>query len=1038
MGNQLSTEARTEFDGVQGDQDLSPPHPSHPPYTPQSPDIVFSSQVPPSATRVPPSPTHQQYNQPDIKMSSSPPPQQPAAMSPKQGAKFEIPESPDYRQQTSTPVPVPSKSKKRRRGNRPSLISQPRLLESDNAVDNETSVNGSSPGAEEGSASVRRKRKRNERRRKKALLQASPDLGNLEMPNDPIQSLEPDEVQETQQDLIVGLHTTNTTTTESTPPSASLTKKRKILGSAGKDRKRQKRDSNGTLGVNSATSFSGLAESLYAGRKKNRKALEVIEDDSMDTGAPRVSPDNHGQKSISRDSSVSDLNTNSNDPNLGEAIHPSTESNEMETGSPDSSSSDADLSPDRMQQDNQNHVVTNQDSNDEEPESDKRSDGRGEQRSIGNGDLVPQTMPNADITNDEYPSDVEDIHNNSSLGLRPKQSSARKRFVKPTFFEREAEGNANSSANQASSSSATGKKQPKISAMLQLQGNGVDTPTLKKTPSKRRAPPKETQPHELVTGQFSDFELRNITQAVERWRDDHNLTQSEVNDLIQGNPREVKSQEFWARVVATCPNRRRQKVINQCRRKFHNFVARGAWTPEQHEELKKMWEIHGSKYAIIGKLINRHPEDVRDRIRNYVVCGESRRVDPWTYEEEEKLRSIISDAVKVIRERRQEGHILSNESDEDLIDWQRVSELMERTRSRLQCIQKWKLMQKQVQDGVGSIDGGENLPIAQIIQNARDEAETISSRDRYNIVKAIRTFGVNADGRIPWAKVRKQLSGRWRRPTIILVWYRLKHSVPDHIIMTVPEIIKQLSVRYHETKELDFPSGEDYDQNAEYTEIERKVNKILSKTQRGPRTPATVVKADDDDDDDDDDDNDDDNDVDGDDDKEIADYNKESGADEDSQEEDSESNEEDQQIEKNEDKAENEKSKGSIQSRDESDDESASSDQSEDEELSEQPRTEHASDDSSDLENNVEEDENLQRESSVQSPIANIRSRKASKSQKRYSLSSKATTSRTPISGKRKIATKMAKPNNNEQGLDVEEELSSDTNASEVESIPAH
>ncbi|OTB10931.1 hypothetical protein K445DRAFT_28837, partial [Daldinia sp. EC12] len=144
----------------------------------------------------------------------------------------------------------------------------------------------------------------------------------------------------------------------------------------------------------------------------------------------------------------------------------------------------------------------------------------------------------------------------------------------------------------------------------------------------------------------------------------------------------------------------------------------------------------------------------------------------WTYDEEEKLRSIISEAVKTIRERRQEGHIVSDESDEDLIDWQRVSELMDRTRSRLQCMQKWKLMQKQAHD------------------------EAMSNQDRYSIVKAIRAFDINADGRIPWAKVRtKKLGDRWSRPTIMLAWYRLKRSVPDHAIMTVPEIIKQLTIK---------------------------------------------------------------------------------------------------------------------------------------------------------------------------------------------------------------------------------------------------
>ncbi|OTA86903.1 hypothetical protein M434DRAFT_40409, partial [Hypoxylon sp. CO27-5] len=159
---------------------------------------------------------------------------------------------------------------------------------------------------------------------------------------------------------------------------------------------------------------------------------------------------------------------------------------------------------------------------------------------------------------------------------------------------------------------------------------------------------------------------------------------------------------FWSRIVATCPNRGRQKVINQCRRKFHNFVARGTWTPEQQEELKKMYELHGNSFAVIGKLINRHPEDVRDRVRNYVVCGDNRRVQPWTFEEEDKLRSIITEAFEAIRAQRQKTGDESQEPEEDLIDWQMVSERMDRTRSRLQCIQKWKLMNRK-QANRGSI-----------------------------------------------------------------------------------------------------------------------------------------------------------------------------------------------------------------------------------------------------------------------------------------------------------------------------------------------
>ncbi|KAH7029291.1 uncharacterized protein B0I36DRAFT_244375, partial [Microdochium trichocladiopsis] len=167
------------------------------------------------------------------------------------------------------------------------------------------------------------------------------------------------------------------------------------------------------------------------------------------------------------------------------------------------------------------------------------------------------------------------------------------------------------------------------------------------------------------------------------------MSQFEINAFIHGNPKDVNSSEFWNRVISTCPNRRRQKVINQCRRKFHNFVARGTWTPEQHDELSKMWEMHGNKYTLIGSLINRHPEDVRDRIRNYVVCGDNRRKDAWSQEEEDRLANIVAEAIDTIRRMREKGESNSAATDEELVDWQMVSEKMDRTRSRLQCITKW-------------------------------------------------------------------------------------------------------------------------------------------------------------------------------------------------------------------------------------------------------------------------------------------------------------------------------------------------------------
>ncbi|KAJ1325696.1 Myb-like DNA-binding protein REB1 [Microdochium nivale] len=426
------------------------------------------------------------------------------------------------------------------------------------------------------------------------------------------------------------------------------------------------------------------------------------------------------------------------------------------------------------------------------------------------------------------------------------KSSGRKRIAKPDFYSRVQEDFA-----ELPSPSAAGMPPP-ADDLDQSQTNG-QPPVAAKTEDFPDATPDTSRPAmrvprngNVLTGPFSDFELHNITQAIENWRVENNMTQYDINAFIHGNPKDVNSSEFWNRVINTCPNRRRQKVINQCRRKFHNFVARGTWTPEQHDELSKMWELHGNKYTLIGSLINRHPEDVRDRIRNYVVCGDSRRKDAWSQEEEDRLANIVAEAIDAIRRMREKQGDNGPTPDEEMVDWQLVSEKMERTRSRLQCITKWKLIKAQLEGG--GLDG-EVLTLEQIIDKARREAESMTDRDRYNVVKAIKSCGAQADSRIPWAKVRAERVGdKWSRATLMLVWHRLKVTVPEWKIQSVSSISEYLCNSYSETNKLQFPSSEILDLDNEYEEIERKVSKII-KAHNRPKTSAHLVDQEDLDDD---------------------------------------------------------------------------------------------------------------------------------------------------------------------------------------------
>ena len=106
-----------------------------------------------------------------------------------------------------------------------------------------------------------------------------------------------------------------------------------------------------------------------------------------------------------------------------------------------------------------------------------------------------------------------------------------------------------------------------------------------------------------------------------------------------------------------------------------------------------MVKIHGKKWSVIGGLVNRHPNDARDRWRNYLVCSDNWKTNMWSEEESTKFISIVSESLRVAQNMREEDphneslRVLSNEQ---LIDWGFVSESMAFTRSRLQCQEKWK------------------------------------------------------------------------------------------------------------------------------------------------------------------------------------------------------------------------------------------------------------------------------------------------------------------------------------------------------------
>lgn len=311
------------------------------------------------------------------------------------------------------------------------------------------------------------------------------------------------------------------------------------------------------------------------------------------------------------------------------------------------------------------------------------------------------------------------------------------------------------------------------------------------------------------SGALSMVEQNQITRAVEQFRDAESMTQQEVNQIIHENPQtsgQATHARLWASIQDACSSRPRQKLINWCRQRFHNFAGRGVWTPEQDDELADLVGIHGKKWSLISGLINRHQKDARDRWRNYLVCRDSVKTDTWSKDEEERLRDLVEAAIEKIQEgpRRE-----TRKAREELINWARISEAMDHTRSRLQCSTKWKdiCANEPIPSAVPTV-----LPAGNSwrLQKARKDLRKMTAQDKYELMRTIRDSGAGTDTKINWRPIVSQtFHDQYERQALVVVWGRLRQAVPGWERKTTRDCARYLCEMYE--REGDFGVAEPED-----------------------------------------------------------------------------------------------------------------------------------------------------------------------------------------------------------------------------------
>lgn len=301
---------------------------------------------------------------------------------------------------------------------------------------------------------------------------------------------------------------------------------------------------------------------------------------------------------------------------------------------------------------------------------------------------------------------------------------------------------------------------------------------------------------EVATGAWTTEELHALGQVVDQFRRAYDLTQPEVNDLIHQRPDTTNPmhKDFWDGAVTAIHQRTRRQIVERTRRLYNNFVGRGRWDDEQKKELHELFDKHGTKFADIASLINRDQKDVRDYWRNQYVVHEHQRKWYWKPDETEKLKQAVEEALNKIRIDRENNDQFRPRprakgfDDESLLDWQQISSAIGLTRNRQQCKWKWQELKDKGEAG----NENDHLPeaprqsrtingLSEVLANAREDYRVMSVDDQLQLVEAIHDSGFAKDSKIKWKSlVDEHFRAKWRRPSLKLVWFRLRKAVPDH------------------------------------------------------------------------------------------------------------------------------------------------------------------------------------------------------------------------------------------------------------------
>lgn len=330
-------------------------------------------------------------------------------------------------------------------------------------------------------------------------------------------------------------------------------------------------------------------------------------------------------------------------------------------------------------------------------------------------------------------------------------------------------------------------------------------------------------------GMFTTAEVAQLDAFRKTYCEENEISTWQFNELIhaaiRGNPKVTK---LFIEIHEILPYRKPTSLQRFCRRRYHNFSARGTWTKEEDERLKQAIAEKGKSWKAVGQLIERLPEDCRDRWRNYLINADNRNTERWTDDEIQNLVMAVHDCMKVMRdtrrvekERKYDGRDLpDSEPDTDdeaeemkLINWQAVSDRMGENgggRSRLQCSHKYSKLKladrraymrqiRQAAERMRRLEEGRPEKKSSKsregwrYKRAKKRVANMKVGDKYDLLQVLSTCRVPEEGNIPWKHLgNNDFQAKWSRLERQAGWEMIKKKVPGSEKMDYHDVVNRL------------------------------------------------------------------------------------------------------------------------------------------------------------------------------------------------------------------------------------------------------